>query len=124
MSEKMLIPDARHELRDVSGRFILYAFLLLAGSVTAVGLVVWGLFPRSTADKQITHTVEDFPTPQLQPDPRQDWQRFHRAEMQRLTTYGWIDKTHGVVHIPIDRAMQKIAKDGIPDWPASAAPQK
>lgn len=120
MAEDIYIPDARHERRDVSGRFILFAFLLLMSSVASVGLVVWGVFPRSTADKRIVSTANDFPAPALQPDPRHDWQTFHTAEMQRLTTYGWLDKSKGLVHIPIDRAMEKMAKSGIPGWPGSA----
>ena len=120
MAEHIYIPDARHERRDISGRFILLAFLLLMTSVAGMGLVVWGVFPRSTADKRIVTTVKDFPNPALQPDPRHDWQVFHAAEMQRLTTYGWIDKSKGLVHIPIDRAMEKLAKSGIPGWPGSA----
>ena len=119
MAEHIYIPDARHERRDVSGRFILLAFLLLMTSVASVGLVVWGVFPRSTADKRIVTTVSNFPAPALQPDPRHDWQTFHTGEMQRLTTYGWIDKSKGLVHIPIDRAMEKVAKSGIPGWPSS-----
>ncbi len=32
-----------------------------------------------------------------------------RLKMQkRLTTYGWVDKAKGVVHIPIDQAMDQV----------------
>ncbi len=124
MVEKTLIPEAQHEPRDVSGRFILSAFLLLVTSVAAVGLVVWGIFPHSVADKQIASSVSAFPAPQLQPDATADWKRFYAEEMQRLNSYGWVDQAHGVVHIPIDRAMQKVASQGIPGWPTSERPKE
>ncbi|HEY6432302.1 MAG TPA: hypothetical protein VIZ17_10000, partial [Acetobacteraceae bacterium] len=118
------IPDARHEPRDASGRFSVITFLLLVTSVASVALVSWWMFPRATADRHIATTVADFPAPQLQPDPRRDWQSFHTAEMQHLTTYGWIDKAHGIAHIPIAQAMQDIASQGIPGWPAAPATPK
>ncbi|MFZ4115649.1 MAG: hypothetical protein ACOYK6_02860 [Chthoniobacterales bacterium] len=30
----------------------------------------------------------------------------NKANEERLTTYGWVDQAHGVVHIPIERAME------------------
>lgn len=124
MAEKLLIPDARHEIRDVSSRFMLLTFMLLLTSVACVGLVCWWAFPRATADRHISTTVRDFPGPQLQPDPRRDWQRFHSEEMRRLTSYGWVDKARGVAHIPIAQAMRDIAARGIQGWPTTPAAPK
>ena len=31
---------------------------------------------------------------------------------------GWIDKAHGIAHIPIADAMRLVAQEGIPGWPA------
>jgi hypothetical protein len=46
----------------------------------------------------------------LQPAPAQDIAAF-RAEKERLLeTYGWIDREHGYAHIPIDRAMELLAR--------------
>jgi hypothetical protein len=36
------------------------------------------------------------------------------AQIERLSSYGWIDREAGQVHIPIDRAMQILAQDGAP----------
>lgn len=30
----------------------------------------------------------------------------HKADQERLNSYGWIDQAHGVTHIPIERAME------------------
>jgi hypothetical protein len=42
---------------------------------------------------------------------------FLAAELARLNSSGWDDKSKGLGHIPIDDAMRQIAASGIPDWP-------
>jgi len=36
------------------------------------------------------------------------------AQERQLTTYGWLDKEKQTVRIPIDRAMELLAKRGLP----------
>jgi hypothetical protein len=43
------------------------------------------------------------------PDPR--LKELRDQETEELTTYGWTDKETGVVHIPIDRAMDLVARE-------------
>jgi hypothetical protein len=39
-----------------------------------------------------------------------------RAKEQRfLTTYEWVDQTTGVARIPLDRALELIAENGLPE---------
>ncbi len=65
------------------------------------------------------------PLPRLQVQPVRHWKEFRSAEVERLTTYGWMDRTSGVVHIPIDRAIDLVAERGVgplaPLVPAPAA---
>jgi hypothetical protein len=56
----------------------------------------------------------------LQANPAADLQRFTATELSRLNSVGWADKSRGIVHIPIDEAMDRVAAQGIPDWPASS----
>lgn len=35
----------------------------------------------------------------------------HASEQEELNTYGWVDKDKGTVRIPIERAMELVAKD-------------
>ena len=35
-----------------------------------------------------------------------------------LSSYGWVDRAHGVVRVPIDVAIRHLAAQGIPSWPA------
>jgi hypothetical protein len=65
------------------------------------------------------------PAPRLEVTPILDLQAMRAAEDQALTSYGWIDKAHGVVRIPIDRAIDLLAQRGLParqqQGPQSAA---
>ena len=42
---------------------------------------------------------------------RRKLQELRAAEQKELQTYGWINRTDGVVRIPIDRAMQLLAEE-------------
>lgn len=91
------------------------AFLVLAP------LVLMWAFPHSLRDVDRRLTAEP-PAPRLQTNPAQDLTNFTAKEDKRLNTYYWIDKQKGIVHIPIEQAMQKLARDGIPGFP-KAKPQ-
>ena len=34
-------------------------------------------------------------------------------QLEVLNSYGWVDQTNGVAHIPIDRAMEIVAREGV-----------
>jgi hypothetical protein len=52
--------------------------------------------------------------PHLQIDPHADLVRFRADEEARLHSYGWVDRKAGVIHIPIERAMELTAQRGLP----------
>jgi hypothetical protein len=54
------------------------------------------------------------PEPRLEVTPITDLQDMRAAEDKVLSSYGWIDQSHGVVRIPIDRAMDLLAQRGLP----------
>lgn len=54
------------------------------------------------------------PQPRLQPSPPKDYQAFLKREKGQLDHYFWIDRAKGTVAIPIDRAMEIVARKGIP----------
>jgi hypothetical protein len=33
-------------------------------------------------------------------------------DLRTLNSFGWVDRNRGIVHIPIDRAMELVAKEG------------
>lgn len=65
--------------------------------------------------KQYAALVQSFPTPRLQTDDGyQEIADTHTREDLLLDHYTWVDQQKGVVRIPIDRAMELIAKQGLP----------
>lgn len=119
MSEKVGISPAGHEPRDVGGTFIWAGATLVLGMVVALALLVLWLFPNAITGRALHLPLPLYPDPQLQPSAREDMAKFYRQEIQALDSTGWIDKAHGIVHIPIADAMREVAKEGIPGWPLS-----
>ena len=54
------------------------------------------------------------PGPRLQAEPSTDFQTMRKEVMRHLNGYGWVDRKAGIAHIPIDRAMEIIARSGLP----------
>jgi hypothetical protein len=90
------------------------AGVLVMLSVTPFILILG--FPRSLPDADRSLRAHP-PAPVLQTNPAQDLTRFRAAENERLNEYRWIDRSKGVVHIPIDDAMRKLVASGYPDFP-------
>lgn len=53
------------------------------------------------------------PEPRLQALPRQDLTKFRQGEESVINSYGWIDPEKGKVRIPIARAMDLVANEGL-----------
>lgn len=124
-------PNPTHELSDLKPRAIVIFLVVLA--VTIVGVLVVSMWvydysayrlakseaPPSTLAKQAPP-----PEPRLQVFAPKDMQEFRAEEDATLTSYGWIDRTAGVVRIPIDRAMQLLAERGLPAALQKSQPTK
>ncbi len=54
------------------------------------------------------------PEPRLQESPRQDLKAMRAREDWELNHYFWVDQKKGTVAIPIERAMEILAAEGIP----------
>jgi hypothetical protein len=52
--------------------------------------------------------------PRLEVDERSYIQRYVDDEGGELYTYGWVDRSKGIVRIPIYRAMERIVSEGLP----------
>jgi hypothetical protein len=67
---------------------------------------------------KIAQTTEQFPQPRLQiDDGNQEIADLHAKEDLLLENYSWVDKSQGKVRIPIERAMELVAKQGLPVAP-------
>jgi hypothetical protein len=61
--------------------------------------------------------LDGFPQPQLQTDSPKDLHDYLQAKNQELNSYGWVDRKNGVVHIPIEQAMDLFLTRGAPVRP-------
>ena len=95
------------------------AVAVCLGTLILCAGLVFALYPESISDVTLHLPLATYPSPRLQPSPPADMRAFHAQEMRRLNGTGWVDKAQGVVHIPIEEAMRKVAADGIPGWPAA-----
>ena len=116
MVETHVNPETRYERSDVP--LWLVATLAAGLFVFFVGtpLLLLAIYPGSS------HAVDPAPhltppEPRLQPNPVADLAALRTREHLQLSTYGWVDRDRGIVHIPLDDAMKRVAADGIPDWP-------
>jgi hypothetical protein len=68
---------------------------------------------------KIAEITKTFPTPRVQTDDgNQDVADLHQREDLLLDNYTWVEQSQGKVRIPIERAMQIIAQQGLPVAPA------
>jgi hypothetical protein len=58
------------------------------------------------------------PQPRLQVQPHMDLKTYCDQQLNDLNSYGWVDQPNGIVHIPIDEAMDDVLKQGLPTRPA------
>lgn len=54
------------------------------------------------------------PRPELQADPRDSLRGFRGREDERLHGWAWRDRKAGLARVPIERAMEELAKEGLP----------
>jgi hypothetical protein len=88
----------------------IFLFLVIAPLV-----LLWA-YPDAASDVGRQPTSEP-PAPRLQTNPPQDFASFQAEEQKKLHGYHWIDRQNGIVHIPIEQAMQNLARDGIDGFP-------
>jgi hypothetical protein len=99
--------------------------LIFLGSLVVMLLISYGVVSvmsrklenhASLADQQAAREAPAaspsqpyFPFPREQPDPLADLVSLRAREDAELNSYGWINKTTGIVRIPIERAIDILA---------------
>ena len=130
----------QYEDRDLGARGIIVFLIVLCVSGLVLCLMVWGYFdyharhlraippvtgPQVMADTpnaQINPPEQHFPRPALQTDDVRDMNSLRRVNNEQLNSYGYVDQKAGVAHIPIDKAMEQLAAQGLPSQPAPQQP--
>lgn len=120
-----------HETSDARARPIVLFGAGLALFVAAVFLVLaWGFdalqlhFERA-ADPAHPLALEPNPVgPRLQAAPERARREHEAALHARLARYGWIDREAGIVHLPLERALELVAAEGLPQRAIPAEPPR
>ncbi len=83
-----------------------------------IGAMMRGFTAAEKADGTTTADLikdrGDFPSPRLQRATTYDMVEFRKGEDAALSSYGWEDPKAGIARIPIDRAIDILAKNGLP----------
>ena len=121
----------RHEERDISAIAVTRFGIGLAFVIVVSMFALWGLFNffKNRIERRLTEAPAANvgqqrlpPEPRLQANPRIDLRDIRATEDKLLNQYGWIDQSKGIVRIPIDRAMDLLAQQGLPARPSAPAP--
>lgn len=115
--------EPRHESSDLSVRGIVFF---------AIGLVVLGVVVHFVLEQLMEHYARRettirasilpqlarplaIPGPHLQADPAAERIQIQTQQLEQLNGYGWVDRKTGIAHIPINRAMDILARSGLPE---------
>ena len=120
--------DRKHEVSEKRVRNVLIiaggAWFLLIFSLVASAATIYLL----AGQRQIQHMeplglivapnlkpLDRFPKPNLQlDDDHAERAALYQAQNQHLNSYGWVERSNGIVRIPVDRAMDLILQRGLP----------
>jgi hypothetical protein len=120
------VPDPRvpkqagYETRDADLRpLVIFLVGLTVLSLASLAVSAW--LHDAFADEAETaapHPMEAFRRPpsgpMLQSTSGVEALEARLAEAQRLETYGWIDRPNGLVHVPIQEAIESVLTLGLP----------
>jgi hypothetical protein len=123
--------DPGYETRDVPGGLVFWSLLGLAVLTLVSAIFVLGFFVylRALPDK-VSPTPSPFasertlpPSPMLQANPPLELDEYNEKMDTARNSYGWVDKSAGIAHIPVDTALDIIAERGLPHGIENHVPQ-
>ena len=116
--------DVKYERTDASVRGVVWFLGILTVCGLLIQLLLAGLYKymagpdvslyEHTSAASVYSKPPRVPQPRLQSDPVADRSLLVATQEQRLNSYGWVDQNAGVVHIPIERAIDLLAQRGVP----------
>lgn len=109
--------DATHETADIDGKRVWETAAVLAGTIVLVGFMAAGTIALvgSMVGRPlvpINPPPTQMPSPPLQSAPSLDLAALRAEKHALLSQYAWIDRAHGVVRVPIERAMALLVARG------------
>lgn len=101
-----------HETADFHPRWIVYAilglFLAIFAAMGATALMYAHYYDAHSALAAYTLPPEE------KTGIARDWETIRRETQARLEGYHWVDRKAGTVTVPIERAMELVAHEGLP----------
>jgi len=123
------LTDMGYETQDVQIAPLVKAVMWFFTFVTATYILAVPVFrwfnpelaKGETISAPFSRTPPQAPNPLLQTNitTKTDIMDLRKAESKQLTTSGVVDSQHGVYRIPIDRAIDLVAKRGLPEKPSA-----
>ena len=95
------------------GRTLLLLFLIFFVALVALYAALNGQIQATKVSAFPVDTTA-FQEPVIQIDPVSDLESYKTQQQELLNSYGWVDKGAGIARIPIDRAIELTAQQGLP----------
>lgn len=115
-----------HELSDAKpmlvANMVAVLFAVIFSTMGALGWMYIHLYSRAPAMPVKQSQEEIGNAPHSWTSIEDDWKSIDAQSHEHLDGYGWIDQEHGVVRIPIQRAMDLVAAQGLPARPGATPP--
>lgn len=113
--------DSRQLLKLGIGFVIALALVLLVTTLLQYGWMGYvapfaAQAPNLNPPPQVTLPAE----PRVEAIPGITYDQLYPREREQLDSYGWVNQSAGVVHIPIERAMDLLLRRGLPVAPQDA----
>ncbi|MEM1024252.1 MAG: hypothetical protein AAGD10_01590 [Myxococcota bacterium] len=112
-----------YESRDAAPRPVLITGVsLVALMFVGLAAAIWFWQTFEDLETQVRPTTSPVYArqvprgPRLQANPDETWLDYKKTQIEFLQSYGWIDESAGVVHVPVELAMEKVLADGLPSW--------
>jgi hypothetical protein len=111
-----------YEVQEVNLRALAIFVVALMIVLGLISLLLWwfvgfwtndSVRPRVEIEPAQVTPVQG-PGPGIEPFPAAERATVVAPAGERLTTYGWVDRENGIVHIPIDQAMQRLVEQNLP----------
>ena len=119
-------PNTGYETSDVDPKPVIWFGVALAAMLAVTIAAMAWMFDYLTAREDrldtsgspLADTRERPAAPPLQVTPSSDLTQMRAREEALLNSYGWVDRQEGLVHIPIERAMEILAGRGLGAQPS------
>src|ERR1043165_8705304 len=120
--------ESRHEAHNPPNCGILVTTALIVAMLVACLAIVWLLIAALSKSRPLDRSIsargtisapdlqmlKRFAPPNLQVNPHDDLVALREREESELNSYGWVNRSNGIVRIPVKRAMELILQRGLP----------